>query len=53
MAYRGNFAFDRLDLEIVFSMRRKIERFLLREDVSEVMIFGRQTREIRSVSGRG
>jgi hypothetical protein len=44
MSDRRELAFFDLNLEIEFSMRRKIVRFLLREYFSEVMIFGGQTR---------
>jgi len=49
MADRRDFAFSDFDLEIEFPMRRKVVRFLLGEDVSEVVVFRRETGNVRRI----
>jgi hypothetical protein len=44
------FAISSFDLEIELSMRGKVISFLLREYVSKVMIFQRQTGSVRLTS---
>ena len=48
MTDRRLLAFQELDFEVEFSMRRKIVSFLLGEDVSELVVLGRYTGSVRS-----